>query len=333
MTEINISSEIDFERPGKQLGYLRLPHSVHRSAYGFLPVPIGQIVNGDGPRVLLSAGNHGDEYEGQVILSTLLRKLEPKDVQGRLTILPMLNFPAAEAGLRVSPIDEGNLNRAFVGQPLRGLTWTIAHYVETVLMPRHDLYVDLHAGGSSLFYKPSVYVSWPHDAARRKVLERLIDTLAMPCTLVVETNPKGAHSQAAAERSGLMSFAIEAAGGGQVTHKVRRLIEGNLLRALKAFDSYTGEAPATNATTRYYSVENEHFLYANEPGLFEPLAELGDLVKAGQPACLIHHPETPGREPEALAFPSDGELICMRVPARVMRGDCLFHLGGPRPGP
>jgi len=237
MTDITISSEIDFDKPGKQLGYLRLPHSVHRSAYGFLPVPIGQIVNGEGPRVLLSAGNHGDEYEGQVILSTLLRRLGVEDVRGRLTILPMLNFPAAEAGLRVSPVDEGNLNRAFVGQPLRGLTWTIAHYVESVLMPRHDLYIDLHAGGSSLFYKPSVYVSWPKEPDRRATLQRLIDTLAMPCTLVVETNPKGAHSQAAAERSGLMSFAIEAAGGGQVTPKVRKLIEGNLLRALKAFGS------------------------------------------------------------------------------------------------
>ena len=333
MTEINISSEIEFDKPGKQLGYLRLPHSVHRSAYGWLPVPIGQILNGDGPRVLISAGNHGDEYEGQVIASTLLRKLEPKDVTGRLTILPMMNFPAADAGLRVSPIDQGNLNRAFVGQPLRGLTWTIAHYVETVLMPRHDLYIDLHAGGSSLFYKPSVYVSWPHDAAKRKTMEHLIETLAMPCSLVVETNPKGAHSQAAAERNGILSFAIEAAGGGQVTHKVRKLIEANVLRMLNAFGSYRGEAPATNAKTAYYSVEDEHFLYATEPGLFEPLAELGDRVKRGETACLIHHPETPGREPDELKWPSDGELICVRVGARVMRGDCLFHLGGPQAGP
>ena len=58
-----ISSEIDLEKAGKQVGFLRLPHSVHRSAYGWLPIPIICISNGDGPNVLRVSGNHGDEYE------------------------------------------------------------------------------------------------------------------------------------------------------------------------------------------------------------------------------------------------------------------------------
>ena len=59
-----IHSEIDFASDGKHSGYLRLPHSVHRSAYGWIPVPIASIKNGVGPKVVLSAGTHGDEYEG-----------------------------------------------------------------------------------------------------------------------------------------------------------------------------------------------------------------------------------------------------------------------------
>ena len=43
-----ISSEIDYKADGKQTGYLRLPHSVHRSAYGWIPIPIVQIKNGEG---------------------------------------------------------------------------------------------------------------------------------------------------------------------------------------------------------------------------------------------------------------------------------------------
>ncbi|MBI1774293.1 MAG: hypothetical protein HYR63_03000 [Proteobacteria bacterium] len=38
-----IATDIDFERDGKQVGYLRLPHSVHRSAYGHLAMPIAVI--------------------------------------------------------------------------------------------------------------------------------------------------------------------------------------------------------------------------------------------------------------------------------------------------
>ena len=72
-----ITSEIDFEAEGKQTGFLRLPHSVHRSAYGWIPIPIAQIKNGEGPTLLLISGNHGDEYEGQVALTKLIQKLDP----------------------------------------------------------------------------------------------------------------------------------------------------------------------------------------------------------------------------------------------------------------
>ena len=108
-----ITPTIDLDRDGMQTGYLRLPHSVHRSAYGFIPIPIASLKNGDGPRVLLMGGTHGDEYEGQVILSSLIRTLPLDQVTGQIIILPMANFPAAEAGLRTSPLDDGNLNRAF----------------------------------------------------------------------------------------------------------------------------------------------------------------------------------------------------------------------------
>ena len=50
---------VDFQQEGKQIGWLRVPHSVTRSAYGTLPLPIAVIRNGPGAQVMLSAGNHG----------------------------------------------------------------------------------------------------------------------------------------------------------------------------------------------------------------------------------------------------------------------------------
>ena len=55
-----ILTTIDYEKEGKQTGYLRLPHSVHRSAYGWLPFPVACIRNGEGPTALLLSGTHGD---------------------------------------------------------------------------------------------------------------------------------------------------------------------------------------------------------------------------------------------------------------------------------
>ena len=112
-----LSADIDLHAEGKATGFVRVPHSVHRSAYGWIPIPIVRIKNGDGPNVLMQAGNHGDEWEGQIGLGNLIRALRPEDIKGRLVILPSANFPAAMAGQRTSPIDDGNLNRSFPGNP------------------------------------------------------------------------------------------------------------------------------------------------------------------------------------------------------------------------
>src|SRR5579859_6935106 len=99
-------TDVDFERSGKQVGWLYLPHSVTRSGYGHLTTPVAVLKNGNaGPTVLLMGGNHGDEYEGQVALAKIIRTLDPARLTGRLIVLPMANAPAAAAGVRISPHD------------------------------------------------------------------------------------------------------------------------------------------------------------------------------------------------------------------------------------
>lgn len=142
---------LDFEADGKQCDWLRVPHSTDLSGYGVVPIPIVCIEDGcrsHGPSLM--AGSHGDEYEGQVALAALAREIDPADVRGRIIILPALNAPAVEAGRRVSPLDAGNLNRSFPGDPVGGPTAMIAHYVTTVLLAMADLAIDLHAGGRSM---------------------------------------------------------------------------------------------------------------------------------------------------------------------------------------
>ena len=116
------------------------------------------IRNGRGPTLYLEAGNHGDEYEGQIVLARLIRELDPGALQGRLIILPAANLPAALAGQRCSPIDGGNLNRSFPGDPDGGPTAAIAHFIESVLLPMCDAALDLHSGGKTLEYIPSAMI-------------------------------------------------------------------------------------------------------------------------------------------------------------------------------
>ena len=69
MAKTRLTTDIDFSGPGKQQGYIRLSVSSHESAYGFVPIPVVVIAGASGPTTLLTAGNHGDEYEGEVALA------------------------------------------------------------------------------------------------------------------------------------------------------------------------------------------------------------------------------------------------------------------------
>ncbi|WP_322015563.1 succinylglutamate desuccinylase/aspartoacylase family protein [Paraburkholderia sp. J12] len=326
-----IHSEIDFDADGRQVGYLRLPHSVHRSAYGWLPIPIGSVRNGAGPTVLLMAGNHGDEYEGQVLVSQLLREIEPQWVRGQLIFLPMANFPAAEAGLRVSPLDGGNLNRSFPGDPQGTPTAMIADYIEHTLLARAQYLVDLHSGGSSLLYHgANMLAIEPRDAEENARLRTLLAAFGLPRAFLHAPNP--VHSATAARRQGALSIVTELGGGGVVQARLLREAREGLLHLLGAIGVLHGPlVPARPpGETHFYRVAGApHYVYASERGVYEPLVELGEQVSAGQPAARIHFPDTPLKPPITVAFAAAGEVVCQRAMAAVQRGDCLFHLAQP----
>jgi predicted deacylase len=333
MAKSRIYSEVDFERDGKQTGFLRVPHSVHRSAYGWIPIPIACIRNGEGPRVVLMAGNHGDEYEGQIALGKLLRALDPKDVRGRIIFLTSANFPAAMNGTRTSPIDDGNLNRSFPGDPNGTITQQIAHYIETVLLAMSDYVFDFHSGGSSLMYVPSGLARRDPDPKIATRHIELLRTYGAPVSYVVDA-PQGEDrtSTAAAARQGIMSMGTEMAGGGTLTPVALRAAESGVRRLLKLVGALADSAgPVEPAPpTKLMEVRGpDYYVYAPDSGFFEPLVELGDEVKKGQKAGLIHFPDTPWREPSEALFLHHGTVICKRIPCLTQRGDCLFHLGTP----
>lgn len=328
-----IGTPIDFDRNGKQCDFLRLPHSVHRSAYGWLPVPVCCVKNGEGPTVLLTSGVHGDEYEGQVALSRLIRDIEPDQVSGRVIVMPMANYPAAKAGLRTSPIDQLNLNRVFPGSHDGTPTMLLAHYIETVLMPLADYSLDLHSGGSSLMYLPSTIVSAEDaDPGQLETKLEMARVFGAPYGFIFPVgHASGTTSSAAARRKGAISLGTEMGGSGTVTPECLRICEGGLRRVLRHLGVWNGpqserEAPA--AETRMLAAPDwDSFTYAPDDGLFEPAVELGDWVTKGDLAGYIHTPETPWRAPVELRFAADGLVVCKRIPGRSERGDCLFHLG------
>ena len=244
--------------------------------------------------------------------------------------LTSANFPAAMAGTRTSPIDEGNLNRSFPGDTDGGVTAQIAWYIEHVLLPQCDYVFDLHSGGSSLMYIPSGLCRRHADATRMARSLELLKAFGAPVSYVTDA-PQGDDRTltAAAARQGVMHLGTELGGGGTLTVAALRTAQQGVRRALKLVGALGDSVAITPApATRLLQVRgSDYFVYAPESGLFEPLVDLGDDVAAGQKAGLIHFHDTPWREPGVATFQRAGTVLCKRMPCRTERGDCLFHLG------
>ena len=328
MTGTQITSELDFSASGKQSGYLRVPHSIHRSAYGWIPVPVTVLKNGHGPTLVITAGVHGDEYEGQIAVANLARDLVAEDIRGRLILLPMLNFPAAETGTRVSPLDGGNLNRLFPGDPKGTPSAMIAHYHEQVILPLADYAVDLHSGGSSLKYPATLLRGPAHSPQEEIGLTILTQAFDLPYAWIFTggggTDSTAGTAMGAANRKGVINVMAELGGAGRVTPDVLRRTQRGLRRILHALGMLPGYVPDAAKGTR--KVHAKGSIYAYDAGIFEPLKTIGDAVTIGETVALIHHPETPDKAPDAVVSPLVGMVLAMRAMAQTQRGDAVFQI-------
>ncbi|MFI5012022.1 MAG: succinylglutamate desuccinylase/aspartoacylase family protein [Hyphomicrobiales bacterium] len=317
--------DVVLDEPGRHHGALRVPWSRDRSAYGELVVPVIVLNGARGPTALLSAGVHGDEYEGQIVLPALARSLEAGRLHGRLIILPRANPMAAAAGRRTSPADGGNLARLFPGDPAFGPTAALAAAITRHVLPLADAVIDLHAGGASLEYIPCAWGRLPHDAKLAARVINLLLAFGGKLAAVTAAPASGGTLVATALDMGKPAIAAELGGAGTATTQSLDAARQGVLQAL-AHLGMVEPAARTAGETRLMRVRPEHFLRSPARGLFEPAVGLGAAVAAGAIAGWLHDPERPEREPEPLAFPSSGLVICRRVPTPCEAGDVLAHL-------
>ncbi len=322
-----ITTTVDYALEGKQVGRLHLPYSVTRSAYGVIPVPIAVVAKGSGPTVLLMAGNHGDEYEGQIALGNLIRKLDPKTVNGRIIILPSANLPAARAGVRVSPLDDANLNRVFPAGTASSPTHEIAAYLEQVLFPMSDIFMDLHSGGASLTYIPFVAATMTGDVQRDRRALELVQAFGGPFGQLGSSGPGSRTAGGAAVRAGCIALSGEFGGFGIVDRNHLKYVESgvhNLLVESGVLDA--DPIVVEQPTMRLMSSDApELYLFAPDYGVFVPEVDLGDVVDEGALGGTVQNLEHPERAPLPVHFRVPGKVICMRAIGRVEPGDCLMH--------
>lgn len=326
--------DLDFDTDGKRLGSLSIPVSIDRSPYYQVKSPICVIRNGAGPSVLLMAGNHGDEYEGELSLAKLIRRLEPSRIKGLVTILPMANLPAVMAAKRCSPLDGGNLNRAFPGDPRGVPTSRLAHFLETSLYPRHDVIFDLHSGGTSMEHLLTALIERNADEARHRKAVDLMLALGVPHAFIADNGEAAPTSMGAARRAGAVGVSGEFGGGGTATadsmaataRAIDRLLLALGVIAAPVLSDSLGQPPQTQLLSLS---RHSQGIYATRRGWFEPAVRLGDTVVKGQTAGWYHDLERLEEPEETLRFAEAGIVISRRLHTMCEAGDCLMQVAEP----
>lgn len=325
---IHNPAAIDFDRPGKSLYEVAFHYD---GTWGNALVPLAVIngTAGPGPGVACFGGTHGNEYEGQVAVWRLMHELDPAEMRGRVLLMPRLNTPACISGSRESGRDGVNMNRAFPGNPQGSLTYRIAHFVTTHILPRVDVVLDIHAAGSGMqFALCSSFhlVADPQQYQKMKSVASLFDT---PFVFIYSSEMA----------SGLLTDQAEAMGkvtiGGEFGHSAGILRQGvqhayqgiqNVLRhygmlpgAIVKIDMGRMTPPRLVSATAL-----ESYIPAPITGYFEPVYDVGAAVSQGEMVGRLYDFERVGDPPLAVHAPRDGYILMQPFQAPIHKGDTML---------
>lgn len=270
-----------------------------------------------GPTLLVSAGVHGDEYEGVRAIFETVQALDPRALRGTLVTVPILNYPAHRAVERSHPADGANLARQFPGRADGTPSERLAFAFDTEFLPLADFYLDLHSGGIR-FAMPSMAGYETADPRGRAAAE----AFGAP---VIWGHPviEPGRTISSAQARGIPFLYTEARGAGRIHPDdllmMRRGIT-NLMRHLGMLDG-PPEIPAP--PLRLHGIGNtDEGVSATVDGFWMPSVSLLEPVRAGQPIGRIV-----SEIGEVLAIPgapADGLVGLLRELPPVSAGDVLL---------
>lgn len=333
---------VDFLATGRQLGYLEIEHSDNAHDAAVIPSPIAVLSGGAGPTVLLIAGTHGDEYEGQILLQELIRSIDPAEVSGRLIVLPALNIAAVREGRRVASVDGVNLNRSLPGDAAGGPAQQIASIVAEDLIPLADFVMDIHSGGIASEYVPSAFVYHGPTPELWAQKTAAVAAFNVPYSVVVQPMLKSGSISGAADRAGVPMISTELGGRGTVSLQILKRARTGLRALLGHWGILQGApSPAQSAvssavpsagqstgksTIQWVELTSQSPVNSTMAGLFEPTVELGQIVAAGALVARVHSVEELDRPAKEFFAPIDGVVAIVRHPAPVNVGTTLVNI-------
>lgn len=281
-----------------------------------------QIVGqGPGPHLLITGGIHGDEFEAMSAIRRLRTEIDPQQLRGQVTLVPVVNEPAFSLGSRLAQ-DGIDLVRACPGKLDGTVTEVIAFHL-TELIRSADLYIDLHSGGARLMVLPLCgYMLHPNEG----VLEsqrRMARMMGLPVIWGGSPNLDG-RSLSVARDANVPAIYAEFEGGGRLNPQGTEAYARGCLNVMQEFGLLPG-APQILSTGPLIIEDGgagtghaqlTHF--APRAGFFEPCVRLGQRLQEGDPLGTVS--DQLGTQVEVVRAKYAGIVIVLHTFPRVEAG-------------
>lgn len=285
-----------------------------------LPVTVVRGVQ-DGPKVLITAGIHNQEYVGIETANRLSLMLQPEDVRGCVAVVHVCN-PTGFAAISpdIVPEDGLNLNRVFPGGKDGSAAQRLADLLVEEFLSRASCFIDLHCGGYREQLEPHVYFQGMSDrylenASRR--LAGLVDVNYM----VRATSYTGSLFSAAAKLS-IPGILVERGGMALWSEEEVSACLFDVQRILHRLNVL---ARSEHQNTRPRQIGHVDYFSADAEGCWYPAAAAGSIVEKDKPLGCVR--DFFGRELMRPTAAADCVILYQTGSLSVRRGDLLAACG------
>lgn len=276
-----------------------------------------------GPHLLITAGVHGDEYEGIEAIRKLIEIVAEDSLRGKLTLIPVVNEAAYR--LRSRTADDGkDLARTCPGSSVGTITERIADRLSEAIRSA-EYYIDLHTGGFKYRLLPLVGYVLHRNGEILDQQRRMARAFGLP--VIWGTNPDlEGRSLSVARDAGVPAlYAEHGGGGGSREEGVRDYVRG-CLNVMKELGMLEGnpEGGMGAEIVEDDRPESGH-LQIQHPapcdGYFRTAMELGDSIQTGETLGWIVDP--PGNILATVKAQQTGKVLMLAACPIVERGDAL----------
>lgn len=269
------------------------------------------------PLALITAGVHGDEYEGPAAVFSLAEVLSPDRLLGTVIAVPVANPAAFAAGTRLHPEDGCNLARAFPGNPQGGPTERLAAALFHELAGRADCLIDLHSGGVEYVFLP--VTGFYGAAAADNPSFQAARAFGLPA--LWQLPPTGGVLSCEAWKRGKVAIGAEYHGAGQLSAHGVRAYRSGILACLSHWGLLASSPEAPGAV----SVFEGDWQLASAEGIFTARCRPGDPVKRGATLAVIV--DARGQVQQEFVSLSDGVILGLRSKAYIRRENWAVLVG------